>query len=863
MVVVNNELKIKNIFRVLMFFSFLIFFLIIINGRSVNAQNSSYPTDADKYISVSKEGNGINLDAPASVIKIKFSGDTRYMKVFIGDGQFHTGIDAGNPPVSGRANDTIFKVCGSNSDGSKNGNSCTGAFDAASFGPLYQINVQDGTAPQGFANNLSVPIDAEGFRNIYVTAQMNVSGLNGFRVGAIGYSNTNFTTETSYTRVGFGATQGNGYNMSLVRLPLDGNITVSPSFNLNFSIPCAAPDRFDLKWFDADRPPSTTPQDPNIRFRIRNLTTGQEFSSAQLAFISGQNEDAFLGGNNVPKSTTLISNQFPNLPFRIQKGDKFAWIWEQVRGNNGIQFALPYAEADADIECKFPPTASFTPDCKNITVSSSDGNFAGGPNWVLESNGIAIPGGSGRGNAVFAVPNTFYDGFTRSITLLYYDVNSTGGNIGNGIRTPAQSLTCTPFTFTPKGGTTLYGDGEIDNESPNSAQFTNVGIQGVPVTVRGVSVTRSYTKSGTLLPAQPSPATVSSLNVTANSGYTFTPNPDERPITDLSVGNQVCVNVTVSPSTGVVDASGNIVPGSTSTAPARKFCDTVVNKPYVSFFGGDVNTCKQINTFYKPSTKVGSGVQYIAQANSSVNQFTSAFGIGSSPKVLTFANVGTSEYGGNFNGACNTRDYFTKPPATAELGTSINPSALTSGSKLYNAPAGGSIELTEGSIPNGQRTALYINGDVRITGNIGYQNDEWQTLADIPSLHVYVKGNIYIQSGVTNLTGFFVAQRDGTNKGIIYTCANGTSRMPIADILNGCSTQLKVRGAFSSYKTFFDRSKGSLRAGSPIERYEANSAAETFFLGPEMYFVSPGSVSTGGTTPTGGYQYQTVLPPLL
>jgi hypothetical protein len=414
-----------------------------------------------------------------------------------------------------------------------------------------------------------------------------------------------------------------------------------------------------------------------------------------------------------------------------------------------------------------------------------------------------------------------------------------------------------PFQLSPTANVSLD-----DKERPSNVTFGG-RINNIKATpVNGVNVARNYKLkrlNGTITSLGSSSST---LNVP--TGGINLPNENKNiSNVNLNTGDKICQTVTINPGTGNIRTDNGAIYGATSPASSPEVCDTVVNKPYVSFFGGDVNTCKQINTFYKPSTKVGSGVQYIAQANSSVNQFTSAFGIGSSPKVLTFANVGTSEYGGNFNGACNTRDYFTKPPATAELGTSINPSALTSGSKLYNAPAGGSIELTEGSIPNGQRTALYINGDVRITGNIGYQNDEWQTLADIPSLHVYVKGNIYIQSGVTNLTGFFVAQRDGTNKGIIYTCANGTSRMPIADILNGCSTQLKVRGAFSSYKTFFDRSKGSLRAGSPIERYEANSAAETFFLGPEMYFVSPGSVSTGGTTPTGGYQYQTVLPPLL
>ena len=414
-----------------------------------------------------------------------------------------------------------------------------------------------------------------------------------------------------------------------------------------------------------------------------------------------------------------------------------------------------------------------------------------------------------------------------------------------------------PFQLSPYANVSFD-----DREKPNTVSFGGGIGNAKRVPVNSATITRNYQVKR----LSGATSVLGSSSITGNipaSGLSLPNEVKNIASLNLNTGDKICQIVSINQGSGNIRTDNGAVYGPALIATSAESCDTVINKPYVSFFGGDVNTCSDIKTFYKPSTKVGSGVQYVAQANSSVDQFTSAFGIGATPKVLTFANT-ESEYGGGFLGACITRNYFTNPPATPEADTNtiIDPNTLTPGSKLYNAPTGG-IELIGGSIQNGARTALYINGDLRITGNITYANTTWANIAAIPSLHVYVKGNIYIQPGVTNLTGFFVAQKDGASKGTIYTCANGTSRMPIANILGSCATQLKVRGAFSSNKTYFDRSIGSLRNGSPNETYTANSAAETFFIGPEMYFVSPGSINTSGTTTTGGYQYITTLPPVL
>ncbi len=873
MAVVRNHHAIKIPIRAVFLFSFAIALLIFLRGGSVYAQTSVYPTDASKYISVSKNGNGIYLDAPVSIIKIKFSGDTKYMKVFIIDGQFHDGVDAGSPPTNGRAGDTIFQICGSNNDGSKNADSCTAGFDAASFDPFQPLNVQDSTAVQSYAAKLSIPVDADGYRSIYVLAKMKESGLNGFKVAATGYSNAAFTTETGYTRVGFGATQGaKVYNMSLVNLPLDGDIKVSPAFNLNFTIPCGNVDRFNLQWYDADRYPSETPLDKEIKYRIRNETTGQEISSDELAFYSGQNPNAFLGGDNESR-TQLIAN---SILMRVRSGDRFSWIWEDVKGNNGVQFALPYSESDADIKCNTPPVSSFAPNCLNISVESSDGDFAAGPNWSLESDNKVIL--NGRGNGVYNIPDTFYAKKDHSITLVTYDVNSAGINIGGGVRSAAKTLTCEKFELTPTTSVQLLPD----DESPDTANFGGGATRTTgTITVKGVNIFRAYYYIKNYNPAggntenQLGAAPIAATNQPIGT-FNFTTDLS-RPLTGLGLVAGDCVrqSVTVSPNSGVVDANGNIVKRYSDKNDRN--CVDIVNRPYVSFYGGDVNTCGEIKTFYDNGAgrKRGSGVQYIAQAKGtiSIDGFISGSLLGGLPNRLTFANT-TGPYGGSLGGTCSVPgDYFSGAPTAAEPPTStiIDPGTLTSGSKLYKAPTGG-IELKAGNLQDSSRTALYIDGDLRITGDIGYANSTWSNETKIPSLHVYVKGNIYIQPNVTNLTGFFVAQQKVTtdDKGNIFTCANGNVRVT-TNLLTSCALQLSVRGAFSSKRTYFDRVANSLRngtiqerIGTPQQAFINSKAAEKFYIGPEMYFVSPGASSTGGGTSSGdGYQFITTPAPIL
>ena len=526
------------------------------------------------------------------------------------------------------------------------------------------------------------------------------------------------------------------------------------------------------------------------------------------------------------------------------------------------------------------PISTINPNCLSIAVSSSDGDFAGGPNWTLEAD-YNTPNyrqlASGRGNRVYNIQDEFYAKRDHNITLVTYDVNSAGNNIGGGVRSAPKTLTCEKFELSPTTSVNLIPDGE----SPDKATFgggatRTAGTTGT-IPVKGVNIFREYfyVKNGspekTLAPA---PSVYA--NQTIGSPINFAS--DDRSLAGLNLVAGDCVrqSVTVDFNSGLLDVNykrgAGIVNGEGKIEKRGleknlRTCVPIVNKPYVSFYGGDVNTCGAIDTFYNVGG-FGSGVQYAAQAFGNIGQFSSArlTGIGTGPKVLSFANNDPGkQYGGAFgDGGCTAqRDYFTGKPAESLNPGSVNVSDLSDGKVSYK----GNISL-QGKIQSGRRTALYIEGDLNITGNIEYADPNWSTFANIPSLHVYVKGNIYVQPGVSTLTGFYVAQKDTTGaKGIIDTCANGfISYTNLSEIWNSCKSTLSIRGAFASKQTLFRRGNNSLRnANTPIEKdgYLSSNGAERFYIGPEMYLVGPDTTSTGGSGGSGGYQYETVLPPLL
>jgi hypothetical protein len=288
------------------------------------------------------------------------------------------------------------------------------------------------------------------------------------------------------------------------------------------------------------------------------------------------------------------------------------------------------------------------------------------------------------------------------------------------------------------------------------------------------------------------------------------------------------------------------------------------------------------------TANTGSGAQFAAYAIGHIASFNSAMmrgAVGGNPgpsKGLTFANSG-GNYGGDVGGTnCihNWANDQANAIVTGSLSGTVNPASLNG---TYTAS--GDLTLSTASstdlVPKGSRTIIYVNGaNVRITaGNtsgIKYDTSTWGSIADIPSLWVVVNGgNIYIDPGVTQLDGVYVAQPDsGNGKGKIFTCSNNGFGPADLTGVNGtagdaCNNQLTVNGAFIAQEVELLRSFSSLRYSQAGENpYGSGSncvgkptcAAEVFNFGPEVFMAPPNGLGNSGGSK---YDYITELPPVL
>jgi hypothetical protein len=226
------------------------------------------------------------------------------------------------------------------------------------------------------------------------------------------------------------------------------------------------------------------------------------------------------------------------------------------------------------------------------------------------------------------------------------------------------------------------------------------------------------------------------------------------------------------------------------------------------------------------------------------------------PIGLTFANS-SGTYGGSFGAAPCPTDYY-----GSNTGSVVNgPVDLTAA--FASSGLGSTTNITG-------KKKVYINGNLSITNNVTYSSSGWSSVSDIPSLYVIVKGNIYIQPGVTQLDGIYIAQPTtvptatigaATTAGYIYTCANGYNAPSDASgfwsSTSQCGQRLVLNGSVISLALRLYRTNGSLFTATGGEGPDANQA-ETFQYSPEVW-LAPCNV--GDCTPAAD-AYQS-LPPVL
>jgi len=276
----------------------------------------------------------------------------------------------------------------------------------------------------------------------------------------------------------------------------------------------------------------------------------------------------------------------------------------------------------------------------------------------------------------------------------------------------------------------------------------------------------------------------------------------------------------------------------------------VVERPYFRTYGGDVFVGGGQGTNCAPPDTDGAimGVTHTTHtaAGSQLANFALGFimetasaqlrGGAANPKDLSFANTSPQLDGAipgaglytTYGGGLHT-DHVVCAPDFWQGATNIQPD---------NHPIGAT------NLGLGQRTTIFVDGDVFINGNITYANGNYNSVNQIPSFRLIARGNIYVAPGVTELNGLFVAQArsgaEANTSGRFYTCYPG--HIPTAADMNGIcrSANLTVYGAVVAELIKLTRSDGSAHQSSAAERYNnsVGSAAEKFIYTPEVWLTS-------------------------
>ncbi len=306
--------------------------------------------------------------------------------------------------------------------------------------------------------------------------------------------------------------------------------------------------------------------------------------------------------------------------------------------------------------------------------------------------------------------------------------------------------------------------------------------------------------------------------------------------------------------------------GSSAGCPSASVIAT--ETPYMRFYGNDISagsgfknvggTCTGVSTesiitkarFVNGAYR-GSGTQLGAFANGSIvtNGFLTlaqqSADPGYTPTIRAFSNIATAPGPGNYGANVCAPDYWSSQDPTRitlRPGGTISITGLGNGQ--YSYPNG--TIMTSSSVSN--RIAVYIDGNVAITDNITSASTSWTDVAQIPSLYLIVRGNIYISANVSQLDGVYVAQpKSGiTDSGRIYTCSDGAFATPsnatiVSAGAGGCGQKnLVVNGSFVAQHVNFLRTKGTLRNGAVGgDPFTSANIAEIFRYTPETYMATP------------------------
>ena len=364
--------------------------------------------------------------------------------------------------------------------------------------------------------------------------------------------------------------------------------------------------------------------------------------------------------------------------------------------------------------------------------------------------------------------------------------------------------------------------------------------------------------------------------VWSGSGWTGWPGEEinSRAISQLGLGERVCIRVTVNPGAGITD--GAPTDGLRDTKSCSDFRSAF---PYLQIYQGDViaggkfeedgeNFCDSsvpggaggIRTFSRSTAtrQIGSYVQYGAFAKSDIEDDVSAIdltgftsrGPTSGSDSFTFSNTTNPE--GQFGVDNCMKNYYQvfddgSSPVSGDFDLSSISGKVT---VKKNGPV--RVYRSGNSSLSGKGAVLLVDGDVTIDSDIDFRSGSGTLATDIdsiPYLIVVAKGDIFISPSVSKMDGVYVAQPDlpsNPNSGSIVTCHDSTPADD-NDLYNTCKNQLRVTGSLIARKIEWKRTWGDLNdlAGSQNDRVENNyyigNASESINISPEVYFGLPTS----------------------
>ena len=378
----------------------------------------------------------------------------------------------------------------------------------------------------------------------------------------------------------------------------------------------------------------------------------------------------------------------------------------------------------------------------------------------------------------------------------------------------------------------------------------------------------------------------------------------------LTAGDRVCAEYTFNPKGDSINQYGTITVNNGVDVVVYDCSAPLTNQPYAHFFGQDVSaggsfangagdecsasvpTLGNILGNLKTTGPLarGTAAQFAGLSLGSVSGFASASlrpGTPTANDDLTLANSGTLGHQGTRH--CVPDFYASKSGSKLPVSSSsLNLHRLDGrgtgvvDQSEYIAPSGMTISGFRGGagIADGNRVAIYVTGDVYIQHDIKFKSTAWMSVDEIPSFYLIVKGDIYIDPGVSQLDGVYVAQPDRGRGGTISTCAPGLGQFAGSQLYANCQNQLTVNGAFVASDVRLLRTNNSLRNSLGGERplttgdcslnggngsrtgTNYDCAAEIFNFSPEVYLSRPGFNAIGGPS-VGKYDYITSLSPVL